>query len=196
MRLHRGSARSRTTVEGTRSARRLAPRRFRRRRRRPLQVELSDGLTEQSTSNPTLPKLWRRPGSPRLAVIESRLSSFAHLPLEGGGQEWIRTTEGRASGFTVRPVWPLRYLPVHTERRRVRRSIRVCKANANRHCLSPKSGSLPALRSLNLKTVMGTGPRTHSGGLCVKAVPKRAGYGAPMGHLMTASGIARGKKTT
>ena len=31
---------------------------------------------------------------------------------ERTGQEWIRTTEGDASGFTVRPVWPLRYLPV------------------------------------------------------------------------------------
>lgn len=29
----------------------------------------------------------------------------------GGGQEEIRTPEGRAIWFTARPVWPLRYLP-------------------------------------------------------------------------------------
>ena len=38
--------------------------------------------------------------------------AFILLAKRGTGQEWIRTTEGDASGFTVRPVWPLRYLPV------------------------------------------------------------------------------------
>ena len=39
-------------------------------------------------------------------------NTFSFRFAEDGGQEWIRTTEGDASGFTVRPVWPLRYLPI------------------------------------------------------------------------------------
>gem|GEM_PF-4343622 len=39
-------------------------------------------------------------------IRKNRLTIFS------GGQGGIRTPEGRASGFTVRPSWPLWYLPV------------------------------------------------------------------------------------
>ena len=63
--------------------------------------------------SPAVAARHRRPAKSR-RLIHSRIK--IEQPLRGcsifGGGEWIRTTEGEASRFTVCPLWPLGYSSV------------------------------------------------------------------------------------
>ncbi len=71
------------------------------RRRPPLQFHLWSGKRD---SNPR-PSAWKADALPL---------SYSRIQLQNyGGEGRIRTFEGRASGFTARPLWPLGYLSEH-----------------------------------------------------------------------------------
>ena len=71
------------------------------------------GSTRGTYRNPTAYAAVSECAVAQVSELRSRpLNAVCFRCAERTGQEWIRTTEGDASGFTVRPVWPLRYLPV------------------------------------------------------------------------------------
>ena len=52
------------------------------------------------------------PAGAKAIVIEQKKNTPDYSSVFDGGRR-IRTFEGRANGFTVRPGWPLRYSPMY-----------------------------------------------------------------------------------